>query len=382
APFDRYDDPTAIDSAGNTTSTAFQIGTLQGTGNYRGLASSSDSDYYQFVLTDDTTISLSLNGVSGSTLTLSGDGISGTETPSGTISDRVLAAGTYYIRVAQSTVTSTEYQLTLTGIVNTDYPTIAVGLANDTTWYDLTNEDGITSDPTVTGEITSVHGVSALQARFTNASSQSFVNIQSWLQSGSFTLDATTLNSIYGGALPQGDNILEFRVTDTRGAITTETLTIHLDTLAPTAPTNLILASVGSTAIRVSGSAEAGALVQLFDDGEDPIAEVWATATGSWSITTSQLRNGIHNLTAQAIDIAGNVSTLSTPLNTTITTLVPSAPQDLRLTAATDTGTSTADGITTDHTPQITGNAEAGTTVRVWREQQLLGETVADTNGE
>ncbi|MBL1176695.1 Ig-like domain-containing protein, partial [Pantanalinema sp. GBBB05] len=349
--------------------------------NYRGLASSSDPDYYQFVITEDTTLTLSLNGVSGGTLTLSGDGISGTETPSSTISNRVLSAGTYYIRVDQSAATSTEYQLTLTGVANNDYPTIVVGLANDTTWYELTNEDGITSDSTVTGEITSVHGVSALQARFTNAPSQSFVNIQSWLQSGSFTLDATTLNSIYGGVLPQGDNILEFRVTDTRGAITTETLTIHLDTLAPTAPTNLTLASVGSTAIRVSGSAEAGALVQLFD-GEDPIAEVWATATGSWSVTTSQIRNGTHNLTAKAIDIAGNVSTLSTPLSTTITTLIPSAPQDLQLTAATDTGTSTSDGITTDLTPQITGSAEAGATVRVWREQQLLGETVADANGQ
>ncbi|UBF30066.1 Ig-like domain-containing protein (plasmid) [Kovacikia minuta CCNUW1] len=50
--------------------------------------------------------------------------------------------------------------------------------------------------------------------------------------------------------------------------------------------------------------------------------------------------------------------------------------------AATDSGLSSSDGITSDATPTVMGTAEAGATVRLLRGQQLLGQTIADANGE
>ena len=157
-------------------------------------------------------------------------------------------------------------------------------------------------------------------------------------------------------------------------------LPIRIDTQAPLAPSNLSLTPVGTTAVRVSGSAEANTSVQLWA-GTTLIAETIADSSGTWRITTGQLRNGNHTLTAMATDGAGNVSPRSSATSVTVTSLVPSPPQNLRLTAATDSGTSSSDNITRNPMPVVTGTAEAGATVRLFREQQLLGETIANATG-
>lgn len=66
--------------------------------------------------------------------------------------------------------------------------------------------------------------------------------------------------------------------------------------------------------------------------------------------------------------------------------IVPDAPADLRLTAASDTGVSSSDGITGDATPAITGTAEAGSTVSLYDDTglldlSLLGTTSVGTGG-
>jgi hypothetical protein len=133
-------------------------------------------------------------------------------------------------------------------------------------------------------------------------------------------------------------------------------------------------------AVAITGTAEAGAQVQLFA-GTTLIGEAVANPTGSWRVTTSQLRNGTHSLTATASDAAGNTSPATTATDVTITTLVPLAPQGLRLTALTDSGQSASDNITNIATPTIMGTTEAGATVRLFQAQQLLSETIADATG-
>ncbi len=258
-------------------------------------------------------------------------------------------------------------------------PVITAALVEDTAPAGFANEDGITSNPTISGQVTTTQPLSVLRAGFGTGASVNYVDITTQLQpDGSFTLNRTQLETLYGGTLVDADYTLSLQAVDTVGNVTTPlAIAFDLDTQAPTAPSNLSLVPVGMYAVAITGTAEAGAQVQLFA-GTTLIGEAVTNATGSWRVTTSQLRNGTHSLTATASDAAGNTSPATTATDVTITTLVPSTPQGLRLTALTDSGQSASDNITNIATPTIVGMAEAGATVRLFRAQQLLGETTAD----
>ena len=95
------------------------------------------------------------------------------------------------------------------------------------------------------------------------------------------------------------------------------------DTVAPAAPRitaftpdtgtlgdRITTASV----LTVSGTAEAGSTVRLFD-GTTPIGTAKANASGAWSVATAQLSEGAHSFTARTTDVAGNISTASSLLS-------------------------------------------------------------------
>ncbi|MYM72781.1 DUF4347 domain-containing protein [Duganella sp. FT134W] len=73
----------------------------------------------------------------------------------------------------------------------------------------------------------------------------------------------------------------------------------------------------------LTGTAEAGATVKLYDsDGTTLLGTTVATG-GAWSITSTTLGAGAHTLKATATDTAGNVSALSSALVVTIDTSAP-----------------------------------------------------------
>jgi hypothetical protein len=76
------------------------------------------------------------------------------------------------------------------------------------------------------------------------------------------------------------------------------------------------------------------------------------------------LADGNYNITAQAIDAAGNVSELSSALVIKIDTKV-TAPSGLSVVLNDDTGLKN-DGITNNRSPRITGSAEPGATLRLF----------------
>ncbi len=105
-----------------------------------------------------------------------------------------------------------------------------------------------------------------------------------------------------------------------------------MDTAAPAAPTGLSLdATTDSgtqgdgitsfTQVKIDGTAEAGSIVTLYDtNGTTVLGTGPANATtGAFGITTSTLASGTHNITAKAIDAAGNASTLSALYAVTVT---------------------------------------------------------------
>jgi Ca2+-binding RTX toxin-like protein len=134
----------------------------------------------------------------------------------------------------------------------------------------------------------------------------------------------------------------------------------------------------------VTGFAEAGTLVEIFDN-TTKLGEVTAAADGKWSFTTNTLTEGTHLLKARAQNKQfGTFDDFSTPLTITIDTTKPGggagvAPADLDLIAASDNGVSNTDNVTSIKTPTITGTAEPGSIVTLYSD--LDGELGKATTG-
>ena len=254
-----------------------------------------------------------------------------------------------------------------------------------------TNTDNITNDstPTVTGS-----GAEA-------GATVTLFDTNGTTVLGTAVADALGNWTITSSLLSDGVHSLTVKQTDIEGntSVASAGLSVRIDTVAaaPSAP-DLVAASdsfgptgtntdniSNDTTPTVSGNgAEAGATVTLFDtNGTTVLGTAVADASGNWTITSSPLFDGVHSLTATQTDIAGNTSVVSAALSVTVDTVAaaPSAPD---LIAASDSGTSNTDNVTSDNTPTVTGSgAEAGATVTLFDTNgtTVLGTAVADALG-
>ena len=72
------------------------------------------------------------------------------------------------------------------------------------------------------------------------------------------------------------------------------------------------------------GTAEANSTVEIYDGGGSAVVGTGsADGSGNWTITTSELLDGIHSIYARATDAAGNESSASDALSVTIDTEAP-----------------------------------------------------------
>jgi hypothetical protein len=193
-------------------------------------------------------------------------------------------------------------------------------------------------------------------------------------------------------ALNDGLHNLTAKATDAAGnpGTASAVLPLTIDTTAPGAPANLALDPSTDSGVvgdritnfnqpTVTGTAEAGSSVTL-KEGNAVLGTATATG-GTWSISLAQsLADGIHNLTANTTDAAGNTSTGSATLSLTIDTTVQ-PPAGLALAPGSDDGSSSTDNITTVKTPTLLGTAEANSTVRVFDGGTLLGYATANGSG-
>ena len=101
------------------------------------------------------------------------------------------------------------------------------------------------------------------------------------------------------------------------------------------------------------GGAEAGATVNLYaSDGTTVLGSAIADSAGAWSITSSALAAGTHELTVRQSDLAGNVSASSSALRTTID--VAAQAPSIHSPAG-----------TADPTPVISGTTEANASIAI-----------------
>ncbi len=218
------------------------------------------------------------------------------------------------------------------------------------------------------------------------------------VKDGSTVLGTTTANgsgawSFTTGALGQGVHSFTATATDTAGNVSaaSSALSVTIDTSvsAPSKPDLAAASDSGTSATdnitndttpTLTGTAEAGSTVTI-KDGVSVLGTTTANGAGAWSFTpSSPLSDGAHSFTATAIDPAGNATSASLALTVTIDTSV-SAPSTPDLDAASDTGASSTDNITDDHTPTLTGTAEAGAVVEIFDGVASLGTVVADGGG-
>lgn len=206
---------------------------------------------------------------------------------------------------------------------------------------------------------------------------------------GKFTVDL-------GTPLTNGEQITA-TATDPSGNTSPGTTVTAPDTTAPDAPDILIVNDdAGATAGPLengqrtddarptfSGIGEPGSTITLYDNGKQ-IGTTKVDAKGSWSFTpTSDLANGSHSITTTATDAAGNTSPASGAVNFIVDTVAPGAPV---ITSATDdvdpvTGSISNGGSTNDRRPQLSGTAEAGSTVTIYDGSVAIGTAVTGSNG-
>ncbi|QFH91597.1 BapA/Bap/LapF family large adhesin [Enterobacter kobei] len=214
---------------------------------------------------------------------------------------------------------------------------------------------------------------------------------------GTGTADGTGNWSILlNTTLTTGAHSFTAQATDAAGntSVSSASFSLTIDTTPPALPVlTSILDDVGNAATPVanggltndaqptlSGTAEAGSTVKIFDNGVQ-IGSVTATG-GAWSFTPSTaLGNGSHNLTFTATDAAGNVSAPTAGYVINVDTLAPSAPVISSVVDDVGSVTGPITGPTNDTRPTLNGTAEANATVRIYDGITLVGTVTADASG-
>ncbi|WP_320731216.1 BapA/Bap/LapF family large adhesin [Enterobacter asburiae] len=198
--------------------------------------------------------------------------------------------------------------------------------------------------------------------------------------------------------LTAGAHSFTAQATDAAGntSVSSTSFSLTVDTTPPALPVlTSILDDVGNAATPVanggftndaqptlSGTAEAGSTVKIFDNGVQ-IGSVTATG-GAWSFTPSPaLGNGPHNLTFTATDAVGNASAPTAGYVINVDTLAPGAPiiSSVIDDVGSVTGPVTGTNPTNDTRPTLSGTAEANATVRIYDGITLVGTVTADGSG-
>ncbi len=250
------------------------------------------------------------------------------------------------------------------------------------------NNDNITSDstPTITG--TSPNGAE-IKIRTNETTIASFIDND--VTDGDPVAGQWSY-TYPGGVVVSGANTIDYLTVDTSNIVSDWSLdlVITMDTSIEQ-PTTPVLSSSDDSGTSngdqitnvnnptISGTAEPGSTVTIDVNGGTNTDTVTAGADSNWSytLTAGWLNEGANTIFAQATDIAGNTSAASSNLSITLDTTI-NAPSLPDLIAATDTGSSTSDDITSHPNPRLTGTADANTTITL-RLDPTGTATVIDT---
>jgi Bacterial Ig-like domain/von Willebrand factor type A domain len=236
---------------------------------------------------------------------------------------------------------------------DTTAPVITVKLLRDTSIVG-TNEDGVTSDPSLTGQVIDSSRIVEFRAGLDGTPVSQYVDVLPTLQgNGQFIISADRMRQLAGGTLSDGSHTVHLQAKDEYGNESSIIpFSFVLDTTTPI-PQNLDLTDSSDSGssntdnitrlnvITITGVAEANAKVQL-TTGDRNLGESDTAANGTWNITTPTLPDGTYLISAIATDLAGNISPavitrsdLSTsnviPASATLTVIIDSQPPTINL---------------------------------------------------
>ncbi|PSL20883.1 Ig-like domain-containing protein, partial [Chitinophaga ginsengisoli] len=310
-------------------------------------------------LTSDNTPTVTGTAEANSTVTIYVDGSAvGTTTAN---------AGGNYTFTVPTALTDGTYAFTAIAtdaVGNVSAPSATLNITIDTqkpTVPTITTAQTLTSDNTPT-----VTGAAEANSTVTIYVDGSAVGTTTADASGNYTFTVPT-------ALTDGTHAFNATATDAVGNVSapSATLNITIDTQKPTVPTITTAQTLTSdNTPTVTGTAEASSTVTIYVDGS-AVGTTTANAGGNYTFTVpTALTDGTHAFTATATDAVGNVSAPSATLNITIDTQAPTAPT-----------ITTAQTLTSDNTPTVTGTAEANSTVTIYVDGSAVGTTTANAGG-
>ncbi|MGD1919487.1 MAG: beta strand repeat-containing protein [Pleurocapsa sp.] len=232
-------------------------------------------------------------------------------------------------------------------------PDLNFGLENDTAANNSTNNDFITSDPTISGVIEDFSQVTSLTARFDGASNEDFTEAISVLnEDGSFILNKTQLEAINGSPLTDGEHTLYLQAKDKWGN-ETELIGVNfvLDTTAPQidVPSLIENPQINSDSQLTGTVNEELASLSYSFGGQETITVGVDGLEFSQSFDLTNLEEGSNTLTITATDLAGNVTTQTLDVEISLG-VDDTTPPEIEAVLVNDTGSSNSDFITTDPT--------------------------------
>ena len=216
-------------------------------------------------------------------------------------------------------------------------------LASDDTGANSADNITKVAAPTITGTTVANANVTVSVDGSVNGTGKALadgtfaVKLPAAMADGSHAVTVVAANPLSGAASPASGPLM-----------------VTVDTAAPGAPSapKTNQPSSASFGAIFNGSADTGTTVSLFSDG-DPIGSGPATG-GAYSIKAGALGTGLHHITATATDIAGNTGAASAALDLAVGSL--SGIQPPALSAASDSGSSSTDGITNVNRPTFIGS--------------------------
>ena len=240
-----------------------------------------------------------------------------------TRSDSALEYGVFIDNLVLSGVTPIP---SVSSIVRAASASASVPSASSSVSYTVTFSQSVTGVDSSDFSLTATGSASGSIASVTGSGSTYTVTVNSLSGDGNLRLDlkssGTGIQNSYAMAIGSGYSSGELYT---------------LDHTAPNAPAALAVASGSDTgssssdqisnasAPVISGTAEAGATVTLYDSNGSTVLGTATATGGNWSITSSTLAEGTHTLSAKATDAAGNVSSASSSLSYQLDTTAPTS---------------------------------------------------------
>lgn len=226
-----------------------------------------------------------------------------------------------------------DWRAILPFVWNAPQPSIQLQLANDTGANGI-NTDRLTSEATIRGQITAQQNIKQLLIRLISSSTS--IDITNSIQPDkTFTVTSAQLQQLNNNQpLIDGTYTIEATLLDVHhNPSNPATLTFTLDRTAPTTITIDLpdAQDTGSSAtdnitrnrtLTFVGTAEPGMQVELMAQGA-VIATTTTAANGTWQATVTRPADGVHAISAVAIDAAGNRTATPATLNVTIDSLPP-----------------------------------------------------------